>query len=201
MITISMLLLLFSVSLSYAVNADRDQLFKQGVSAYVGEDYQNAIALFSQLEKSKKVSWELYYNLGNSYYRNGELGNAIRYWEKAKILAPSNSDIDHNLLIAEKHIIDKVVLPDMFPLFKWYKQMQRHLSLSFSIQLIGALLLLFQPLAFPSCCSLSYLKIALLLQGSSLLITKQRQYCLHRRLALILPYLNPLNSFYYFSSK
>ena len=142
MITMSMVLLISLVSLTFAGDADRDQLFKQGVSAYVGEDYQHAIALFSQLEKTKKVSWELYYNLGNSYYRNGELGNAIRYWEKAKIIAPSHSDIDHNLLIAEKYIIDKVVLPDMFPLFKWYKQMQRQLSLSLSIQLIGALFLI-----------------------------------------------------------
>jgi tetratricopeptide (TPR) repeat protein len=141
-IIMSIVLLLCLGSLTLAADIDRDQLFKQGVSAYVGEDYQHAIAIFHQLEESKEVSWELYYNLGNSYYRNGELGNAIRYWEKAKILAPSGSDIDHNLLIAEKHLIDKVVLPDTFPLFKWYKQMQRQLSLSVSIQLIGALFLI-----------------------------------------------------------
>lgn len=141
MIYMSIVLLLLLVSLPFAADADRDQLFKQGVSAYVGEDYQNAISIFHQLEESKQISWELYYNLGNSYYRSGELGNAIRYWEKAKILAPSQSDIDHNLLIVEKHIIDKVILPDMFPLFKWYKQMQRQLSLSVSIRIIGTLLL------------------------------------------------------------
>ncbi|RKY54207.1 MAG: hypothetical protein DRP93_05390 [Candidatus Neomarinimicrobiota bacterium] len=142
MITISIVLLLCLVSLPLAADPTRDQLFKQGVSAYIGEDYQLSIDIFLQLEESNQVSWELFYNLGNSYYRNGELGNAIRYWEKAKILAPSQSDIDHNLLIAEKYIIDKVVLPDMFPLFKWYKQIQRQLSLSVSIQIIGFLLLL-----------------------------------------------------------
>jgi len=142
MITLSIVLLLCMVSLPLAADATRDQLFKQGVSAYVGEDYQLAIDIFLKLEKSDRISWELLYNLGNSYYRDGDLGNAIRYWEKAKILAPLESDIDHNLLMAENYIIDKVVLPDMFPLFKWYKQMQRQLSLSLSIKIIGALLLL-----------------------------------------------------------
>ena len=142
MITMSVVLLICLVSLPLAGDATRDQLFKQGVSAYVGEDYQRSIDVFLQLEESDQVSWELLYNLGNSYYRNGELGNAIRYWEKAKILAPSQSDIDHNLLIAEKYLIDKVVLPDMFPLFKWYNQIQRQLSLSVSIRIIGSLLLI-----------------------------------------------------------
>ncbi len=121
----------------------REQLFKQGISAYANENYVLAIELFHQLETEQIVSWELYYNLGNCYYRQSELGRAIQYWEKAKILAPIHSDIEYNLSIAREHLIDKVVLPDTFPLFTWYNTMQRHLPLNVSIRIIGILLMLF----------------------------------------------------------
>ncbi len=130
--------LLLSISL-YAGDMDREYSFKKGVSAYAAEDYNEAISIFNGMLRSGEVSWELYYNLGNSYYRLGELGNAIRYWEKAKLIAPSQPDINHNLSVAEQLLVDKVVLPEMFPLFRWYAQMQKQLPLNTAIMTIGFL--------------------------------------------------------------
>ncbi|MDX9780398.1 MAG: tetratricopeptide repeat protein, partial [bacterium] len=117
-------------------NPGRDPLFKQAVSAYAAEDYQSALAQFRDLAESGTVSWELYYNIGNSYYRLGETGPAIQYWEKAALLAPAHPDIRYNLSIVREQLIDKVVLPEMFPLFRWYGEMQKRLPLDRMIRLI-----------------------------------------------------------------
>ena len=124
----------------YASELEREMTFKEGVSAYVTEDYSNAIEIFHGLIEEGLISWELYYNLGNTYYRQGELGNAIRYWEKARIIAPEQEDIIYNLAIAEQRLIDKVVLPDVFPLFKWYNELKLRINLSHLVFYIGLLL-------------------------------------------------------------
>ena len=125
-----------------AADPGRDMLFKQAVSEYAAENYTKATKTFQKLVKSGDVSWELFYNLGNAYYRQGQLGSAIQYWEKAKLLAPSQSDINHNLAIAEQQLVDKVVLPDMFPLFRWYEQLQKQLPLDLAVAFIGFLFFL-----------------------------------------------------------
>jgi len=136
------LLALFTLSFAFSADMDREFIFKQGVSAYAAEDFEKAISSFLDLTKDGKVSWELYYNLGNAYYRNGELGRAIQYWEKAKVLVPNQSDVNYNLAIAEQLLVDKVVLPDMFPLFRWYAEVQKQLPLDLAVMLIGLMLVI-----------------------------------------------------------
>ncbi|MBW6458214.1 MAG: tetratricopeptide repeat protein [FCB group bacterium] len=134
--------ILLTLSVLFAkTDMRREPLFKQGISAYVNEDYAKAQMVFHQLERDG-ASWELYYNLGNAYYRDGKLGHAIQYWEKAKMLAPSQKDIHHNLSLAQQELIDKVVLPDMFPLFRWYRNMQEYLPVQLPV-MIGGILLIF----------------------------------------------------------
>ena len=53
-------------------------------------------------------SYQLYFNLGNSYYRNNELGKAIYYYELASKSNPADDDIKINLAIATSKTIDKV---------------------------------------------------------------------------------------------
>lgn len=140
------LLILLSLSSLFGVDREREMAFKTGISAYVAEDYDKSIDIFEELISQNYISWELYYNLANAYYRRGELGNAIRYWEKAKEISPSQEDIIYNLNIAEKHLIDKVVLPEVFPLFKWYRTMRSRIDIANLVFNIG--LILFVALLF-----------------------------------------------------
>ncbi len=50
----------------------------------------------------------LFYNLGNSYFRMGDLGRAILFYERAKNLAPRDASIAYNLNLARSRIVDKV---------------------------------------------------------------------------------------------
>src|SRR5690554_7793015 len=58
--------------------------------------------------QNDEVSAELYYNLGNAYYRLNQIGPSIYYYEKALQLAPNDADIKNNLAFAENARIDAI---------------------------------------------------------------------------------------------
>jgi tetratricopeptide (TPR) repeat protein len=68
-------------------------------SAYVHDEYQKAIDGYETLLK-KGVSAELYYNLGNAYYRTENITKAVLNYERALLLSPSDPDIRFNLQMA-----------------------------------------------------------------------------------------------------
>ena len=54
------------------------------------------------------VSGELYYNLGNAYYKTGDLGKAILNFERALKFMPNDDDLKHNLQLANLMIADRI---------------------------------------------------------------------------------------------
>jgi len=136
-------LILIFISCSFLLaqtGEHREMLFKKGVSCYAAKKYRQAIELFSEIEKSGQVSYELFYNLGNTYYKMGNIGQAIRYWEKALKINPSNKDVIYNLNIARERIKDQIVLPDMFFLFKFYMDLRQSASTRILINISGIIL-------------------------------------------------------------
>ena len=83
-------------------------------SAYVRGDYAQAIALYEELLEEGESS-EVYYNLGNSYFKADNIGKSILNYERALLLNPGNSDIRANLDIARSKTQDNLVsTPDIF---------------------------------------------------------------------------------------
>lgn len=70
-------------------------------------NYQQAIKDYQELLQ-RSTSAELYYNLGNAYYRSEHLPQAILAYERAHLLNPSNKDIRFNLEFAKNKTIDKI---------------------------------------------------------------------------------------------
>ena len=77
-------------------------------SAYVNGNYQEAIKGYESLLK-QGASAELYYNLGNAYYRTENITRAVLNYERALLLSPGDGDIRFNLQIARSKTIDKIV--------------------------------------------------------------------------------------------
>ncbi len=65
--------------------------------AYKAQDYTRAIEGYEAILKSGKESGAIYYNLGNSYFKQGELGRAILNYERARRLMPRDADLNFNL--------------------------------------------------------------------------------------------------------
>lgn len=77
-------------------------------------DYASAIQIYESL-LTKGEAAEIYYNLGNSYYKTDDIAKAILNYERALLLQPGNADVRANLEIARSKTIDKVVsVPDIF---------------------------------------------------------------------------------------
>lgn len=99
----------------------------EGDSAYIRNDYASAIQIYENLLK-KGESAEVYYNLGNSYYKADDIAKAILNYERALLLEPGNADIRANLEIARSKTIDKIVpVPEVF-FVSWTKSLINCLS-------------------------------------------------------------------------
>ena len=73
-------LTIYIVLLSFSIPAFADHnvhLFKKGNEFYELGQYQEAIKNFEEIIDNGYESWELYYNLGNAYFKNKQLGKAI----------------------------------------------------------------------------------------------------------------------------
>ena len=90
------------------LNQNLTTLFDEGNSFYNNGNYEQAIEKYSSIIKSGYESSELYYNLGNSYYKLNDIANSIFYFEKSLLLDPNNLESKNNLSFANNMTIDSI---------------------------------------------------------------------------------------------
>ena len=130
-----------AMAMATKANADR---------AYAKEQYQQAIADYEELLKGGS-SAEIYFNLGNAYYRSGNITRAIINYERALLLAPADGDIRFNLQLARSKTIDKITPQSEMFFFDWYRQLVNAMSVD------GWARVALLALAIAIVCALSYL--------------------------------------------
>ena len=91
-------------------------------SAYVRGQYQEAIKGYEALLK-QGASADLYYNLGNAYYRTENITRAVLNYERALLLSPSDRDIRFNLQMARSKTIDKITPEQEMFFVTWYRSL------------------------------------------------------------------------------
>ena len=122
-----------------------DKLFKEGNQAIIDEKYQDAIRIYeSMLELNYKKS-EVYYNLGNAYYKLNKIGQSIWSYMKALELSPRNNDLRYNLTVAKAKRIDRVELPSTFFVLEYYRKIKHFFTL-IEWLFIGGVVLVFNSL-------------------------------------------------------
>ncbi len=80
---------------------DPNQLFYAGNSYYEKGQYAKAVDEYLKIFDTDIESGNLYYNIGNSFFKLGKLGYAILYYERAKRLMPQDGDLRANLVYAK----------------------------------------------------------------------------------------------------
>jgi len=116
-----LVVVLFLALFTYAT--ENQLIIAKANKAYAEGLFTNAVDLYKQVLNSGNESWEVYYNLGNSYYKMNDFASAILFFEKAKKLNPGNEDINFNLKVTNNKIADKIEpLPEMF-YKRWYRNL------------------------------------------------------------------------------
>lgn len=112
--------LILLMIISSQIYSQNRPLFEQGKSLYKVEKYQEAILSWMKILDHEKHSSELYFNLGNAYYKLNNIGPSIYYFEKALLLAPNDRDIKNNLSFAENARVDAIDPLPKTIFYKWY---------------------------------------------------------------------------------
>jgi len=91
------------------VNAQEPQsVFKKANEQYQAESYKEAVMSYEHVLEQGFTSAEVYFNLGNAYYKTNRLANAIYAYEKALLLDPLHKDAQVNLNYANARIVDSI---------------------------------------------------------------------------------------------
>ena len=115
-----------------------DSLFHLANRYYDMEEYYQAANYYEKL--SGEVEHEdLYLNLGNAYFRMGEVGHAVWAYEKGHAISPRDGDINYNLSYVRSQVRDRIQGPDDLFFLSFYRAILEKLTILDLITLGGLL--------------------------------------------------------------
>lgn len=85
-----------------------DDLYRQGNKLYEQGQYAGASTVYERIIQNGFHNGYVYYNLGNAYFKQQQLGKAILAYERARRLMPRDPDVRANLEVANLLTIDKL---------------------------------------------------------------------------------------------
>ncbi len=118
---IAHIILLLLTAPLFAFSQTPEEIIEKGNQQYINGEFEAAIESYKTVVDSGYESAILYYNVGNAYYKSNRVTESILYYEKAKLLAPNDDEINYNLELARTFVIDKIdEIPEFF-LITWVK--------------------------------------------------------------------------------
>lgn len=98
-----------------ASDRSAEELWQSATEAYVEGDFTEAVSLYSSIVEQGYESADLYFNIGNGYYKQDSLAKAIVYYMKAQKMDPSSERIAQNLEHAQAMTKNRIdALPEFF---------------------------------------------------------------------------------------
>jgi len=130
----------FQVILNAESTIPVDSLFSIGNRYFSIEKYDYALdAYLAILEKVENP--DLYFNIGNTYYRQGNLGQAIWAYEKGIQLSPLHKDLKYNLDFVNARVKDRIEVPKGILFIEMYRTIKRNVKLN-DLLLWGGIMML-----------------------------------------------------------
>ena len=143
----------FEPSQFFSLNnaAAQKTALKEAETAYIQEDYTRTIALYEDILAHYGASGDVYYNLGNAYYKAGKIAPAILNYERALLMKPGDKDIRFNLEVAKLRKVDRIEPLGEFFVTQWFRVVQNlfgvdtwaSIGITCFILFIGCLILFF----------------------------------------------------------
>lgn len=118
------LLMLVACSMLFA----QGSLTDQATEAYKTGDFTKAISLYEEIARTEGVSADLYYNLGNAFFKEKQYPMAILNYERSLLINPRFEDAKFNLELAKLQVVDKIVPVHEFFLTSWFNSVCNFMS-------------------------------------------------------------------------
>jgi len=134
------------------INQTNVNLLQLANELYAQGEFLQAAHLYEQILLEKGVAHELFFNLGNAYFRAHEIARSILNYERALRLNPRFADARYNLELAQARVLDNIIAPEPFFLKRWINKLISDFTsnqwfyfswILFIISLIGFLLFVF----------------------------------------------------------
>ena len=123
--------LFISVRYSPEVMAgETETILRAAAQAYTKADYRTAIRLYEQAIHDGASGPDIWYNLGNAYFKDGNLAYSILWFERASAIHPGDEQLHDNLAIANARIRDKVEPIPLLFVVRWWNDLKTTNSLS-----------------------------------------------------------------------
>ncbi|MFZ1730643.1 MAG: tetratricopeptide repeat protein [Bacteroidota bacterium] len=117
--------------------------YQEAIEHYKSADYRSAIQVFQELVDEGYVSYDLYYNLGNAAYKNGDLGTSVLSYERALTVKPGSEEVKHNLNVVRARLRDRVESIPLLFFVRWWNNLKNdHQPTIFFIWSLGFFFLL-----------------------------------------------------------
>ena len=120
---VTALLMLLVPFWASAAHAPADSLWDAATAAYSEGNWEGALTAWQEIEGSGLESPELYYNMGNAFFKASDYAHAILYYERALKLDPSYSDARFNLEFARESVQDRIESVPEFFLKTWVRKL------------------------------------------------------------------------------
>lgn len=130
--------------------SQNEQLFDEATTFYNQGEYTKAANNYLKILENGDHSAELYFNLGNTYYKLNKIAPSIYYYEKALLLQPNDPDIKNNLAYAQNMTLDAIEPLPQTTISKLYKRFTTYLSFDQWAYVAVGLMLLFV------CCYIAF---------------------------------------------
>jgi tetratricopeptide (TPR) repeat protein len=93
------------------------EFYQEGNRQYQEGDFENALTSYLRLVEAGFESGKVYYNIGNTYFKLGDVAQSILYYERARRLLPGDEDVQANLDLARSLTVDEIEPLPRFWLF------------------------------------------------------------------------------------
>lgn len=107
----------------FTITSANAQTKQQADKLYAKDNYQAAAKIYESIIQKQGAAPELYYNLGNCYYKLDEIAKSVLNYERALLLDPDNSNAKANLVLARDKTIDKITPASELFFIAWWKNL------------------------------------------------------------------------------
>lgn len=125
------------LSLSAAAQTQQlTEVFDEANRLYLEQKFDAAAVKYESIIRNGYESGEIYFNLGNAYFKSGKIQYAILNYERAKRFIPGDEDLQFNIALASVQLIDKVEpIPELF-IYQWIDRLLTIFSLETMVVLM-----------------------------------------------------------------